>query len=145
MNAVNLHSLHRTAENHDIEMNQKIGRLVPWLHNAKINKTNNVSIINELKRIEIIDIHKEKIYRDRAHLITPEQLTEFDEMLRAKVRFAINHGVLVNHLVVQGNQRLLKANTIKAQAKTPVLDDDAITIMSAIEEEESKRNGDGDS
>lgn len=114
LNPVNLHSLHRTAENHDNEMNTRIGRLVPWLHNAKINKTNNVSIINELKKIEVIDVHKEKIYRDRAHLITQEQIDEFDEMLRTKVRFATNHGVLINHLVVEGNERLLRANTIKA-------------------------------
>jgi hypothetical protein len=77
--------------------------LVPWLHNAKINKTNNVAIINELKKIEVVDIHTEKFYRDRARLKTQEQIDDFDEMLRTKVRFAVNHGVRINHLVVEGN------------------------------------------
>ena len=84
-------------------MDSKIGRLAPWLHNAKINKTNNVSILSDLKKIQVVDVQKDKIYRDRAHLVTPEQIAEFDVMLRTKVRFAINHGVLVNHLVLEGN------------------------------------------
>jgi len=118
INPVNLHSLHRAAENHGSEMETKIGRLAPWLQNAKINKTNSVSIISELKKIVVVDVHKVKIYRERADLVTQEQIAEFTDMLRTKVRFAINHGVLVNHLVLEGNQRLERAHTTK-KAKAP--------------------------
>ena len=99
-------------------METKIGRLAPWLQNAKINKTNSVSIISELKKIAVVDVHKVKIYRERADLVTQEQIAEFSDMLRTKVRFAINHGVLVNHLVLEGNQRLERAHTTK-KAKAP--------------------------
>ena len=69
---------------------KKVARLKPWLYNAKQNITHSQSILRELERVKVLDVAREKMYKNRNELITQKQLKDFEELLKPKARFIKN-------------------------------------------------------
>ena len=89
MNPVNLHGDRKVAgageQNSNFE--KKFDKLKPWLMRVEKNQTHNHKIIDQLRRVKVLDVRQETFYVNRANLITEEQVWEFEAMMKPKARF----------------------------------------------------------
>merc|ERR1719329_745591 len=88
-NPVNLHGERKIQGDNEVgnARNKQIEKIKPWLSKAQRNVTYSANIIKELNRIQVLDSTKENYTVERASLVTPEQVREFEEMMQIKYRF----------------------------------------------------------